>query len=195
MNLKEAVYSVLIISNAQTLNSSLHSLLPDFKFAPICFESSISSAKRVLLERNFDFVIINSPLPDDAGLRFSIDICHEKSTVVLLLVKTELYTATYDKVAEHGVYVLSKPLSKSLFLQSVDWMVSTLRRLRKLEKKTMSIEDKMQEIRIVNRAKWLLIDQLKMTESDAHRYIEKQAMDSCVSKKTVAEDILKTYSG
>ena len=61
MNLKEAVYSVLIVSNAQTLNSSLHSLLPDFKFAPICFESSISSAKRVLLERNFDFVIINSP--------------------------------------------------------------------------------------------------------------------------------------
>ncbi len=47
----------------------------------------------------------------------------------------------------------------------------------------MSIEDKMKEIRTVNRAKWLLIDQLKMTEADAHHYIEKQAMDSCMSKK------------
>ena len=52
----------------------------------------------------------------------------------------------------------------------------------------------MQEIRIVNRAKWLLITELKMTETDAHRYIEKQAMDRCVSKKEIAEEIIKTYA-
>lgn len=194
MSLKESVYSVLVVSNAKSLNASLRTLLPDFKFSPICFESSISSAKRTLLERHFDFVIINSPLPDDPGLSFAIDLCHEKSMVALLLVKTELYTATYEKVAEHGVYVLSKPLAKSVLLQAVDWMVSTHGRLKKLEKKTMSIEDKMKEIRTVNRAKWLLIDQLKMTEADAHHYIEKQAMDSCMSKKAVAENILKTYA-
>ena len=52
----------------------------------------------------------------------------------------------------------------------------------------------MEEIRIVNRAKWLLIDSLKMSEPDAHRYIEKQAMDRCVSKKEIAESIIKTYN-
>ena len=51
----------------------------------------------------------------------------------------------------------------------------------------------MDEIHLVNRAKWILISELKMTEPDAHRYIEKQAMDRCVSKKTIAEDIIKTY--
>ena len=51
----------------------------------------------------------------------------------------------------------------------------------------------MNEIRIVNRAKWLLISELKMTEPDAHRYIEKQAMDACVSRKQIAEEIIKTY--
>ena len=66
--------------------------------------------------------------------------------------------------------------------------------MRKLEKKTLSIEEKMEEIRIVNRAKWLLISELKMDEQGAHRYIEKQAMDRCVSKKVVAEEIIKTYS-
>ena len=55
-------------------------------------------------------------------------------------------------------------------------------------------EEKMQEIRIVNRAKWFLITELKMTETDAHRYIEKQAMDRCVSKKEIAEEIIKTYA-
>ena len=48
----------------------------------------------------------------------------------------------------------------------------------------------MEEIRLVNRAKWLLIEQLKMTEAEAHRHIEKQAMDRCVTRRAVAEDIL-----
>ena len=52
----------------------------------------------------------------------------------------------------------------------------------------------MVEIRIVNKAKWLLISELKMSEADAHRYIEKQAMDQCITKRSIAEDIIKTYS-
>lgn len=52
----------------------------------------------------------------------------------------------------------------------------------------------MAEIRIVNRAKWLLISELKMDEQGAHHYIEKQAMDRCISKRIVSEEIIKTYS-
>lgn len=52
----------------------------------------------------------------------------------------------------------------------------------------------MQEIRLGNRAKWVLIEELKMTEPDAHKYIEKQAMDRCVSRREIAEDIIKTYT-
>ena len=73
-------------------------------------------------------------------------------------------------------------------------MAAVRERLRKLEKKTLSVEEKMEEIRLVNRAKWLLISELKMEEPQAHRYIEKQAMDRCVSKREVAEEIIKTYS-
>ena len=63
-----------------------------------------------------------------------------------------------------------------------------------MEQKTASIEEKMEEIRLVNRAKWLLIEQLRMTESEAHRYIEKQAMDRCVTKCSIAENIISMYS-
>ena len=59
---------------------------------------------------------------------------------------------------------------------------------------SLSVEEKMEEIRLVNRAKWLLIEQLKMTESDAHRYIEKQAMDRCVSRREIAQNIIRIYA-
>ena len=194
MSFQEHIYSVLIVSASESFNTSLQTLLPDLKFSPVRIENSISTAKRVLLEKQYDFVVINSPLPDDTGIRFAIDHSGTKTAVVLLMVRAELYEATYDKVTEHGVYILSKPTSKPVFTTAIDWMIATRERLKKLEKKTVSIEDKMQEIRLVNRAKWLLIDHLKMTEPDAHRYIEKQAMDRCISKQEVAETIIRTYS-
>ena len=77
---------------------------------------------------------------------------------------------------------------------ALDWLASARERLRKFEKKTLSIEEKMAEIRLVNKAKWLLIGELHMDEPDAHRYIEKQAMDRCISRREIAEEIIKTYS-
>ena len=194
MSLKERVYSVLIVSAAESFNDALSALLPNSKYSPTHFVSNISAAKRALAERAFDFVIINSPLPDDIGTRFAIDTGSSKETVVLLMVRAELQAEIYDKVAEHGVFVLPKPTSKPTMAIALSWLSSAREKLRKTEKKTLSIEEKMEEIRIVNRAKWLLISELKMDEQGAHRYIEKQAMDRCISKRIVAEEIIKTYS-
>ena len=194
MSLKERVYSVLIVSAAESFNDALSALLPNSKYSPTNFVSNISAAKRALAERAFDFVIINSPLPDDIGTRFAIDTGSSKETVVLLMVRAELQAEIYDKVAEHGVFVLPKPTSKPTMAIALSWLSSAREKLRKTEKKTLSIEEKMEEIRIVNRAKWILIRELKLDEPEAHRYIEKQAMDRCVSKKVIAEEIIKTYS-
>ena len=40
----------------------------------------------------------------------------------------------------------------------------------------------------------LLIRELKMDEPEAHRYIEKQAMDRCVTRREIAAEIIKLYS-
>ena len=194
MSLKERVYSVLIVSAAEGFNDALSTLLPTSKYSPTNFVSNISAAKRALAERAFDFVIINSPLPDDIGTRFAIDTGCSKETVVLLMVRAELQAEIYDKVAEHGVFVLPKPTSKPTMAIALSWLSSAREKLRKTEKKTLSIEEKMEEIRIGNRAKWILIRELKLDEPEAHRYIEKQAMDRCISKRIVAEEIIKTYS-
>ena len=80
-----------------------------------------------------------------------------------------------------------------LVTQTMQLLCGTCERLRRMAQKTASLEEKMEDIRIINHAKWLLIDQLKMTEAQAHRYIEKQAMDRCVSRREIAENILSTY--
>ena len=193
MSLQQRVYSVLVVSAAEKFNSTFNEMLPESKFSPVKICNGVSSAKRAFAERQYDFVIINSPLPDDAGLRFSIDVCASKSSVVLVLVRNDILDEVSDNLKGHGAFLLAKPTSKGSLTMALDFMTSAREILRGFEKKTLSIEEKMEEIRIVNRAKWILIDELKMDEPNAHRYIEKQAMDRCVSKRVVAEEIIKTY--
>ena len=190
MSLKEQVYSVLVVSASEKLNQALPEIFSVPVFSPVQFVSNVSAAKRAIAERDFDMVIVNSPLPDDTGLRFAIDTVSSYQTVVLFLARTEQYTQSFDQLAEHGVFLIQKPTSKTAFELASGWLISARERIRKTEKKTLSIEEKMNEIRLVNRAKWLLISELKMTEPDAHRYIEKEAMDRCVPKKRVAEGII-----
>lgn len=193
MSLIERAYHILIISAANRFTSALADLLPEGRHTSITV-TSVSAAKRALAESAFDFAIINSPLPDDAGIRFAIDICTTKQTVVLFIVKNDIYLSIHNKVAEYGVFSLPKPTSKSTLLQALHWMESARERLRQFEKKSLSIEEKMTEIRLVNKAKWILISERNMSEPDAHRHIEKQAMDQCISKKSVAVNIIKTYT-
>lgn len=194
MVFREQTYSVLVVSSMQKFNDALTPMLPGSEYYPVCFASNIAAARRELLARTYDFVIINAPLPDDYGTRFAIDTCSNAGTVVLLLVRAESYEEINAKVTPHGVFTLQKPTPVQTLQQGLRWLVSARERLRKLEKKATTIEEKMEEIRLINRAKWILIEQLKMTEAEAHHHIEKQAMDRCVTRREIASSIIKTYA-
>ncbi len=193
MDLKEQFYSVLVVSASEAFNHALSGLLPAFRYDPVRYVSGISAAKRILNEREFDFVIVNSPLPDDIGTTLAIDFSNSSGGIALMIVPAASLEGIRNKVTEHGVFTIAKPLSTQMFATALDWMASARERLRKSEKQSLSFEEKMQEIRLVNRAKWLLISELKMEEPQAHRYIEKQAMDRCITRKEVAEEIISTY--
>ena len=185
MELVQHVYSVLAISTREKFYTSLRGLLPEDRYSPLCWESDVTSARRLLLERTFDIVVISTPLPDEFGTKLAMHVVDSSSAGVLLLVGAEHYPDISVR--------LQKPTTPQLILQSLQLLCGTRERLRKMEQKTASIEEKMAEIRLVNRAKWLLIDREGMTEQDAHRFIEKQAMDCCVTRRAVADQIIARY--
>lgn len=193
MEFTERRYSVLLVSSSPKFNESMLALLPESRFYPVAAVSDVSSARRRLLENKYDIVIINAPLPDDFGTRLALNICDNSGTAVLLFVKAEHYPDINGRVSPFGVLVLPKPATSQAVSQSLHLLCGTRERLRRMEQKTASIEEKMEEIRIINRAKLLLMEQLKMTEKEAHRFIEKQAMDRCVTRITIAQSILSTY--
>lgn len=193
MELAEHAYSVLLVSPPGKISQSILALLPQNRYTPILCDSDTAGARRHLLEQSYDILIINTPLPDEFGTRLALDTVSNSTTGVLLLVKAEHYPEISVQVSPHGVLVLSKPTTAQMITQSLQLLCGTRERLRRMEQKTASLEEKMQEIRIVNRAKLVLIEQLKVTEAEAHRFIEKQAMDRCVTRRSIAEMIISTY--
>ena len=188
----DRTYSVLLVSAAEKFNESLLPLLPGSMYYPVTAVKSVSAAKRRLLEQHYDLVLVNDPLPDDPGVRLAMDACADSPAGVLLFVRRELYDEICDQVSEWGVAVLPKPTNT----QAVTWTLQILRatreRMRRMEEKQVTVEEKIREMRLVNQAKWQLISRNQMTEAEAHRYIEKMSMDTRRSKGDVAAEILKT---
>ncbi len=194
MSLEERAYSALIVSSADSFHSAMTAMLPKASFQPVVNVKTVAQAQRAVAERSFDFVFINAPLNDDLGMRFSIDCSTSHKALVLLLVPNEIHGDVYARVAAHGVFTLMKPMNKQTMDNAIRWLLTAKRKLTGAEKKTTKMEDKMEEIRLVNKAKWLLISKEGLLEPEAHRYLEKEAMDRCVTKKAIALEIIKKYT-
>lgn len=191
MTLEQKSYSILIVNNNESFERIMKELLSPSN--PTTYSHSITEAKRKFLEHTYDFVIINAPLADSTGTRFAIDCTKRQTTVVLYLTRKDTFDDLSEALIANGVFVLPKPITKITLEYAISWLASASQRLKAAHKKTTSLQDKMEEIKIVNRAKFLLISEQFMTESDAHHYIEKQAMDNCVSKKEISLAIIEKY--
>ncbi|MBR2805259.1 MAG: ANTAR domain-containing protein [Oscillospiraceae bacterium] len=194
MIFQERTYSVLIVSASSKFQQMMQAFLPMTDYYPVNSAGSVSAARRSLIEVEYDIVLIHTPLKDEFGSELAIDICKSSNSGVLMFVKSEMYDDIYAKVMDKGVMVLSTPAPAPMVAQTLRIMCSARERLRLMEVRQASIEDKITEMRLMNRAKWMLIEREHMTEDEAHRYIEKQAMDGRISGRSAAERIIARYS-
>ncbi len=160
---------------------------------------TIDSAENALEGRarfssgSYDLILINTPLADEFGDRLAMEAAAETDAGVLLLVKSELEEKTEKRVASRGVLVLAKPLNKLWFIKALRLLEATNLRLAGTRHEKDKLRQQLDEIRIVNRAKGILMEYLSMTEAQAHKYLEKQAMDLRITKAEVARRLLSTY--
>ncbi len=192
MTLEQRCYRTLIVSSNENFIKEIGSLLSVESHHKES-ASSASQARRMLLENVYDFVIVNAPLTDEFGTRLCTDAGSNNSTVTVLFTANDVYEEVYDKVAVRGVFVIHKPTSGSVISQALSLLVSARERLRTVEKRAGKAESKIAEIRVVNKAKWFLIDHEDMSEADAHQYIEKAAMDAGITKVQAAQMIIEKY--
>lgn len=182
-------HSILIVSASEQFDAIVKRSLKGF--TTINFVKSGSLARRSVMEKEYDIVVVNSPLPDETGIDLALDTAEKSRASILLVVPKEIYEDVLERVTDLGVLVLPKPFPKGRVDKAVRFLAAIQKKSLKLEKKVLSIEEKMEELRLVSRAKILLVEKKNMSEDEAHRYIGKAAMDNGVSRKRIAEKILE----
>jgi response regulator NasT len=184
---------ILIVSSSDQSRAFLEGFVKNGFTQDIACAPSSSAARRLLLERDYEAVVINAPLKDELGSDLAIHAAESTSSGVVLIVKSEIEEEISEKVSLYGVITISKPISRPFLAQSLRLACASHARVASLRRQAALLESKIEEIRTVDKAKCALIQYLGMSEKEAHRFIEKQAMDKRMPKRSIAEDIIGRY--
>jgi two-component system, response regulator PdtaR len=185
--------SALIVSDSDKDTAFFSALLNAVSVNQITSLKTADDARKLVLKQDFDFIIVNAPLKDESGENFSRYTASKGVSQVLLLVENKIFDSVYSACEADGIMTISKPLDKTLFWSALLFAKSAQNRIKRIQAENTSLRRKIEDIRIIDRAKLLLISYMKMSEQESHRYIEKQAMDIRSTRRIVAEGILKRY--
>lgn len=148
-----------------------------------------SEARRQLGRMEYTLVLVNTPLSDEFGSELAAAAA-QGNRGVLLVVKGEIADDVSAKVEDSGVFVIPKPVNRAFLHQALKLVLAARNRFLGLREENVRLQSKIEEIRLVDRAKCILIERCALSEPEAHRYIEKLAMDRRTTRRIIAEEVL-----
>ncbi|MCH5165563.1 MAG: ANTAR domain-containing protein [Clostridiales bacterium] len=155
--------------------------------------STAAEARRASLCRPFDLFVIYSGLIDEHGNQLAISIADSNDCGGIFIddsMRTEQIEADLNNC---GIITLTRPVTKSALLEAVKLISVSNARVRALKAKNEELTSKIEDMKYINRAKIVLMRSLGYSEEQAHKYIEKKAMEMRMTRRKVAMDILKLY--
>ena len=180
-------HSVLLVSRDNKIISQISAFLVQPLF-DLTTTSDFNEARRLVTERTFNIIIADSG--DGYDTDFAINVADSYSTI-LLLVPNEHFDEISYRVEGYGILTITKPFEPFYFYNMMKIAIAVQYRVQILSSQTIKLKVKMEEIKQVNRAKMLLMQQLKMSEAEAHHYLEKEAMNRGLKRITLAEEIIR----
>lgn len=86
-----------------------------------------------------------------------------------------------------------KPLDKDILIHTAEMAVINFRRVFQLNKKLKEVTESYETRKLVERAKYILMEKHKISENDAYTRMRRKSMDSRMSMKAIAEAIIFTH--
>lgn len=193
MNTSLHTVRALLVSSSEAQTQRISALLTRARIVPFDHAGSARQALEQFDAGGIDGVLIAEPIAGSSGRELALQLKKRHCMAVLLLAAPEHADAAAALLEQSGVLVLPIDAPESLIVQTIRLLAAVRIQLEQMQHKTKKLEAKVADIRIINRAKLLLVQHLQMTETEAHKYIEKQAMDTSMRRRTIAENIIRTY--
>lgn len=186
------IKNILIAGKSEQVCESVSALLADTDCKTVRLTDGIHM--RSIDVTRFDVIIISTPLEDEFGLDLAAELHGKTSAALVVITKGELAEAVQSKIKFTGAFVIGRPCNKASLIQAIRFADIAGENLKRLTEEKNRLERQLEDMKIINRAKLCLMQYLKLTEEQAHRHLQKQAMDLRKSQRQAAEDILIMYS-
>ena len=136
-----------------------------------------------------DLIVMDIKMPDLDGLSAAEKIAELKIPVVLLTAFSQQELVT--RAAEVGAMAfLVKPFSPQDLLPAIEIALSRHAQLVALESEIQDLGERLETRKLVERAKAVLSEKMKLTEPEAFRWIQKASMDRRLSMADVSRTVL-----
>lgn len=186
--------TLLFVQDAAAEPAALGTFAAEQPALALVTADGLDEAERKLAQLDPALVVWQCDAPGLPALRQCVRLAEGSEAVFLLLVRPGTYEAVWRFVQAAGICVMSWPAPQEVFRQTLRNLLLLKKSLRAMQEKTDQLQSQLQDMKRIQKAKSLLMNQLGMSEADAHRWIEKAAMDRCVKKREIAETIIRMYA-
>lgn len=186
--------TLLFVQDAAAEPAALGAFAAEQPALALVTADGLDEAERKLAQLDPALVVWQCDAPGLPALRQCVRLAEGSEAVFLLLVRPGTYEAVWRFVQAAGICVMSWPAPQEVFRQTLRNLLLLKKSLRAMQAKTDQLQSQLQDMKRIQKAKSLLMNQLGMSEADAHRWIEKAAMDRCVKKREIAETIIRMYA-
>ncbi len=147
-------------------------------------------ALRLVSEVKPDLAILDVRMPGLDGIEVAREIVAERSAAVLILTafgQRELVT----RAAEAGAMAyLVKPWQRSDLVPAIEMALARHRDAVELAEGKEALEGQLENRKVIDRAKGMLMDTHGLTEQESFRYLQATAMSGRTSMRAVADGVL-----
>ncbi len=151
-----------------------------------------AQTRRCIAENDWGLVIVSAPLSDESGADLAQYAVRKPVRACCCWSRKTLPKPCPAPWPTPGVLVLTKPLERTGFLRAARLALATHHRIDALERENRKLRTRLDDLRLISRAKCVLIECCGMTEPEAHAYIEKRAMDTRQTRRDVARELLES---
>lgn len=187
------MHQVLLICDSDKATEFCRDVIKKQGYPDVFVCKNGPEAKRRLLEHEYELTIINAPLRMESAEAVAIDIAEKNISQVILFVKAEHFDEVHAHTRDYGVITVSKPIHSRELSMAIDFSHIAQSRIRMMINENKKLQKKMNEIKYISRAKILLVQYEALSEEEAHKKIEKSAMDTRSSRLLIAKQIIDRY--
>lgn len=186
---------LVVAEDEALIRLDLAEMLEEAGYTVVAQAADGQEAVDLVLEHRPDVVIMDVKMPALDGLSAAERIHAERAAPVIMLTAfgdRELV----ERARDAGVmaYVV-KPFTIDDLRPAIDIARSRWTELHELEAEVADLGERLETRKAVDRAKGVLMTQLKLNEADAFRWIQKTAMDRRLSMRQVAEAVISGLPG